>query len=207
MVEKPHEVLRYQEFLVSEIRESLVPKETYLKFLSDEKELPVNYLDFGCGLGYVALLLGEASRDRKNIHIYACDYQEDLLDLLWKKIVQRKLTNITPFYLPDRSLIFFPKWLPLIDHIIFSFSLSCVDDGYKVFQSIKKGLREEAYVHIVDWENHSENQLLKELFPPEYRLTALILQQWLELTGYVVEALESGAHDYFYIRAQLVRPD
>lgn len=207
MIEKPHENLRYQEFLISEERARIVPKEVYLSLLVDNSEFPVNYLDFGCGMGYVSLLLGEKVRDEKNIHIYACDYQEDLLDILWKKIVEKKLTNVTPFYMPDRSMIYFPKWLPLIDHIIFSFSLSCVDDGFKVFQSMKSGLREEAYVHIVDWENSSENEFLKELFPPENRLTALILQQWLELTGYNVEKTESGKYDYFYIRAQLVRPD
>ncbi len=207
MIAKAHESLAYQEFLISELRENVIPPQVYLDILPERIDYPIRLLDFGCGMGYVSLLLGDALRNHEGSHIFACDYQEDLLDIFWKKIVQRKLNNITPFFLPDRSLIFFPRWIPPIDHLIFSFSLSAVDDGFKIFQTIKSALREDAMVHIIDWEHDAKNEIVNRLFPPEDRLTAMILQQWLELTGYKVEQVDSGKKDYFYIRAQLFMPN
>lgn len=207
MIIKAHESVDYQDFLTSDYRELSVPADAYLKILRDQLDEPLQILDFGCGLGYVSLLLGEQLKKNSQAHIYACDYQEDLIDLLWKRLVHHNLKNVTPFHIPDRSLVNFPKWIPGINHFFFSFSLSAVEDAFKVFNTIKSILSETAVLHIFDWEHDANNEYLNKVFPKEDRLTAMILQQWLELTGYKVTRTESSkGKDYFYLEAELFAP-
>lgn len=207
MLQKPHESVLYQEFLISDYREHSVPANAYLKPLLDDDREKINFLDFGSGLGYVSALLGNHYRKKPKVHIYAAEYQEDLIDLFWKRLVTQKLENITPFFLPDRSFIYFPKWIPAIDHCYFSFSLSTVDDPFKVFETIKSKLSETAILHILDWEPEAKNHRLVDLFPAKDRLTPNILLQWLELTGFkVLETQIAPDKDYFYIQAQIFEP-
>lgn len=206
MILKPHENPKYQEFLTSDLRVPLVPESVYLNLLKIKNFRSSNILDFGCGAGYVSLLLGGALQSSSRSHIYACDYQEDLIDRFWKEIVRKDIKNVTPFFHPDRSHISFPGWLPGIDHLIFSFSLSAVEDAYTVLDRSKSVLREEALIHIIDWEQSSVSPFLKDLYGPENRLTFMILQQWLELTGYDVIETNTDYENIFYIRAVLARP-
>lgn len=200
-IEKPHEINEYQRFLISEKREAIVKPEYYLeKLLTDE---PVNYLDFGTGLGYVGTLLASSENLHPDSHIYACDYQEDLLDTLWKRITDRKLKNITAFFMPDRSRVYFPEWIPKVNHLILSFTTSTVEDAFMLYETLQKGLKPGGKIHIFDWDQHSANPNLERVFPKKHRLTAMILQQWLELTGYKVEESDTDHKDFFYLRAAL----
>ncbi len=203
MIVKPHENPDYQTFLTSQTRSSLVPDSLYLNLFPEHIFGAQNIMEFGCGRGYVSLLLAVQHRHTADFHIYACDYQEDLLDDFWKKKVSLGLNNVTPFFNPDRSLIAFPKWLPAIDHLIFSFSLSAVEDPYTVLTSVKKILSESGEVHIIDWQHNAKDKTIEKLFAPEHRLTHMILSQWLELTGYKVVESKTDYENVFYIRAEV----
>ena len=83
------EEAEYQDFLVAEARLSLVPAEIYERLIPYDPNAYYSVLDFGCGLGYASMLLAQKFKEHEKFKIYACDYQEELLDRLWKRIVNR----------------------------------------------------------------------------------------------------------------------
>ena len=194
-----HESLEYQNFLVSENRSSLISPQLYRRLISGKaKEL--NVLDFGCGLGYVSTIL--ATHLAEPYHIYGCDYQEDLLDEFWKRIVRRELKSITPFFMPMRSRLLFPRWLPKMDHVIFSLSLSAVEDIFEVLKTIKSILKPEGRIHIIEWVDGAE-EYLNKYFPKDQRLSPDKVRETLERTEFEIYENYSGLSNVYAISTRL----
>ncbi|MDH5721626.1 MAG: class I SAM-dependent methyltransferase [Spirochaetia bacterium] len=167
---KPHESEEYQNFLISDERDSIIPSSFY-ELLIPQIEPESNLLDFGCGLGFVAFYYALKYRDIEKTKFYGCDYQEDLLDLCWKKATQKELKNTTFFYTPDKSRINFPEWLPKMNHIILSFSLSCVEEKDHILLSLSQILAEKAMIHIIEWEKDFNNKFLNEYYKEKNRIS------------------------------------
>lgn len=186
-VYKPHELKEFQEFMLSSERVRLVNDQVYQNFSAYIKPQE-NILDFGCGQGYVSLLCATTLAE-KNIdaHVYACDYQELLLDLFWKHIVQKKLTKVTPFFVPNHNRIIFPTWLPSVSHVIFSFSLSAVKDIPSVFHSLQSIVTDTAKIHVIDWNPECKDSSLEEFVPTAYRVDKQKILQALTEHGYEIE--------------------
>ncbi|MDH5716097.1 MAG: class I SAM-dependent methyltransferase [Spirochaetia bacterium] len=197
MAIKSHEELEYQEFLVSDIRENLVSAEIYQQFISNPKP-NINVLDFGCGLGYVMLYYAENFKNIENIHVYGCDYQEELLDLCWKKIVQKKLNNVTPFFMPEKSLVNFPQWVPKMDHIFLSFCLSTVHNKEEFLISIANQLNTEGIIHIIDWKKNTDNENLKILYPTNNRFELENMKTVLSKINFRIIKLNINS-DFYYV--------
>ena len=94
------DVSDYQDFLSSEKRDNIISNEIYETFFND-KFVKGNVLIYGTGLGYDIIYLAKKFKNNENIKIYGCDYQDELLDSCWYKIVSNKLFNATVFFMPD----------------------------------------------------------------------------------------------------------
>lgn len=195
MILRPHEKPAYHDFLFSKKREQIIEPDVYIKIIDsavrqnigDDPEKHINILDFGCGAGYVSLLLAEQFVDVQNLHIYALDYQEDLLDQFWKRIVQNELKNVTPFHLNEQNRIFYPKWLPSMDIALFSFSLSASSGPDDILETTGRVMQPSGRIFIFDWSADFSEDTLNEVFPQEDRLTPMILEQIIERSGYQLQ--------------------
>ena len=165
MDNKWHELVSYQNYLISKDRESVVPNRIYDDFISLHPPTatanePFTVLDFGCGMGYTSVYLAHRFQKVSTLKIYSCDYQEKLLDQLWYRLVKQKLSNVTPFYMSSHPTLYFPTWLPLMDHIILSFSLSTCKNINLILNSIKKIMKPISFLHIIDWDVSKKNSLV-----------------------------------------------
>lgn len=209
MILRSHEKPDYHEFLFSKKREQIILPEVYLKIIDyhiNSEIKPYNILDFGCGAGYVSLLIGEHLKEIPDVHIYSLDYQEDLLDQFWKKIVQKELKNVTPFHLNEQNRIFYPKWLPDIDLAFFSFSLSASSGPDDILETTGRIIIPGGRIFIFDWSSDFNNLTLDELFPQENRLTPMIFEQIIERSGYYLDKDKekykiSNQEGYFFLEA------
>lgn len=173
--------------MLSSERLRLVEDETYKNFFAYIKPQE-NVLDFGCGQGYVSLLCATSLAEQEiDTHVYACDYQEDLLDLFWKHIVDKKLSKITPFFVPNHNRIVFPPWIPPINHVIFSFSLSTVKNVSDIFRDLQPILTDKTKIHVVEWNPQCEDSSLENVFPMKYRIEKQTVLQAINEHGYQVE--------------------
>ena len=185
MSQKSHENEEYQNFLISDSRENLIPSAIYDQIIPEIKP-DTNLLDFGCGLGFVLFYYAQKFQHVENTHFYGCDYQEDLLDLCWKKITQKELKNTTPFFTPDKSRLHFPEWLPKMNHIVLSFSLSCAEEKNQVLLSLSQILAEDGLIHILEWEKDYENILLDNFYSNKNRFSFEECQTILEENNFTV---------------------
>lgn len=162
---------KYQEFLISSQRVQWVDDAVYWQMIPRVTEKN-NILDFGCGLGYVSFLYAREIQE-KNIdaHVYACDSQEELLDMLWKRIVDYKFNKLTPLYIANKDRAVLPNWIPPLDHVLFSFSFSSLENGMKaaenIVQELHPQLTQNAQVHVVEWNPLYSDPLLQKLLPKE----------------------------------------
>lgn len=179
MAVKIHEEINYQKFLISDRRKNLLNPMIYMEFLKNRNS--ENILDFGCGLGYVTLYYALKFRTKTEKKIYACDYQEDLLDSLWQSATKQSLTNITPFFMPDRSHLVFAGWIPKMDDVIFSLSLSGMDDPSLALKTLRPVLNENGLIHIIEWDKDKTSTTLDDWLRPSERQSEnrlrFILQQ------------------------------
>ena len=191
MDSKWHEHHDYQEFLVSKDRESLLPSKFYEEFLNlspsfHNKIEPFRILDYGCGLGYTSIFIARKLLKISSVKIYACDYQEKLLDQLWYRIVQNKLTNITPFYMDRHAMLNFPTWLPQMDHIICSFCFSAANNTPDILKLLKKIMKPNAFLHIVDWDALKKNHVLDVYVKKDYKIKIDTFTDLLQKAGYKI---------------------
>jgi len=183
MLSGSHESQEYQDFLISEARRGLIPPDLYNALLPNFQDNMV-LLDFGCGLGYTSGFYAEKFKDEKEFHIFACDYQVEVLDSFWRRIVENKLKNITPFFMPNRSRLHFPKWIMPADHIFLSLSLSVTENPVDILTTIKPVLKEGGLVHIIGWDKEKTHPLLENLFPESDRLSIGQVEQYLNIARY-----------------------
>lgn len=207
---KYHEEESFQNFMSSSERGYFLNDEVYDFFFSYFKDQDT-ILDFGCGQGYVSLLYGKkVEEENMNIHIYACDYQEPLLDFFWKNIVSQKVKNVTPFFLANQDKAIFPNWVPKPNHIVFSFSLSTVTNIKKIFVDLKEFAHEHCKFHIVEWNPKFEDPVLEKFFPKNKRIAFDSMLQTLQELGYQIEKSfkankkSKNAHSFYAFTAHRI---
>jgi len=202
MAFRAHETEEYQDFLISEQRKGVVSPELYNNMISEIRP-SMNILDFGCGLGYVSVYYSEKFKEVEDLHIYACDYQVDVLDLLWKRIAENKFKKITPFFMSDQSRLHFPNWVPVADHIFLSFSLSTTDNPVDVLTTLKSKVSETTIVHLVDWDKKKNHERIDAIYSERYRLTQEQTKDYLERTGYEILKEYKISGPYFAFSCRL----
>lgn len=207
MPPRVHETEEYQDFLISEQRKGVVSPDLYQAMLPTFRP-DMNILDFGCGLGYVSVFYSEMFKEHDQFHIYACDYLVDVLDAFWKRIAENHFKNITPFHMPDQSRLHLPKWIPPVDFLFFSFSLSTTDNPVDILKTIKPVLSESSYIHIIDWDKNKSHEKIDAIYPLRNRLEESQVKDYLQRTDYeiVKEFKTSGPYYAFTCRLLADKP-
>jgi len=205
MLQRPHETEEYQDYLISEQRKGVISPELYNILIPDFKDGLI-IIDFGCGLGYTSIFYADKFSEKEDFHIYACDYQVEVLDLFWKRIADGKYRNITPFFMPDQSRLHLPNWIPKADHLFFSLSLSASENPVDILKTIQPLITEKTLIHILDWDPSKSHPHIDEMIPPRKRLGVETLKPYLDLTGYQIIREYKTAGPYFALTARLVNP-
>ncbi|HRP68555.1 MAG TPA: class I SAM-dependent methyltransferase [Turneriella sp.] len=191
--------IQYQQFLISDQREKLIPSAVYTSALTKDVRENLNVLDFGCGHGYVAVLL--AHLPLKGLHVYACDCDEECLDTLWGRIAHRDIKNLTAFHLSNYAQIYTPTWLPPIDHVFFSFSVSALEHPDISLPQIVKQMPAGTQFHFFDWNPHKSHPQVDIFVPPARRIQIDDFKKLLEYSGLTLQHEESGKQIYYTMRA------
>ena len=208
MTTKWYEKGEYHEFLVSRKRDNYIPNQLYSKLIQQRKDNKKYYvLDFGTGLGHVALLMGQLLNHRTNYHIYACEHQDTLLDHLWYTITKKGIKNITPLFLPGYSKINFPKWLPRMDHIICSLSLSASENPKHILETIHKIALDDALFHIIEWNGNCIPPEIEHMMPKESKLDFETLEGYLRNYNYKTVKVHSKSQYFYAITVQISKSD
>lgn len=201
MIIPAHERVTYHEFLDSDLRSNFISDQFYLDILEPFEKKMVNILDFGCGHGHVALLARRFLAKRPNIYIYGCDYQEDLLDVFWSRVADSNSSRITPFFLPNISKVHLPSWLPPLHVVIFSFSLSTVENIDDVLSSFHQLLAPDSTVIIIDWQKDIRSDLVEQHYPRRVRLSHQQVSDSLQAAGFKIQDQQIDGESYFFFRA------
>lgn len=156
-------------------------------------------LDFGCGHGYVAMLL--ATLPQPAMRVYACDSDEECLDVLWGRIAHRGINNLTAFHLPNYSQIYLPGWLPAFEHVICSFSISALEHPDIGLPQLVRQIASGAQFLFVEWDPEKSHKLIDIYVPPARRILPADFRKLLEYSGLKINAEESGKMLYYFFRA------
>ncbi len=204
MAEKWYEHESYRKFLSSQERDTYLPSSVYGKLI---KLIPTDentyILDFRTGLGHAALSLADAYKKNPRLHIFACDFQEELLDHFWYTLAKKKITNVTPFFVPRHSAIYFPPWLPKMKQIICSLTLSSSEEPEKIIQTIHKIAEANAILHIIEWNKKKLPKELENIIPPENIIDPEQLEVYLARSNYRIEKSYLADNYFFAISAQV----
>ncbi len=204
MVDQWYDREFYHAFLTSQKRDYYLPASLYSKIIKPiPKEQKIYILDFGTGLGYAALSIANTYNDYPNFKIFACDYQEPLLDQLWHTLTKKKITNITPFFIPSYSSVNFPSWLPKMNQIICSLSLSASKNPEEVIQTIHKIVVPNGFVHIVDWKVEDLPKELEQEISKENILNPETIDIYLRKYKYQIERTYLSEKYFFVISARV----
>lgn len=163
-----------------------------------------NLLDFGCGYGHVSLLFAKFSRAPK--HIYGCDTDEGVLDVLWKRIAERELKNVTAFHIPNYSQIALPGWLPPIHYVVCSFSVSALEYPEIELPQLAEQVAVGTQFLFVEW--HPERSLdpIDIFVPPATRILPEDFRELVQRSGLTVTHEEQSKLPYYIVRARKDEP-
>ena len=156
-------------------------------------------LDFGCGHGYVAMLV--ATLPQQNTRVYACDSNEECLDVLWGRIAHRLVHNLTAFHMSNYSQIYLPGWLPAPDYVICSFSISALEHPEIGLPQLVKQLPVGVNFLFVEWDPEKTHKLIDIYAPAARRIAAPEFRQLLEYSGLKITHDETGKHLHYVMRA------
>ncbi len=201
MLRSVHLTGAYQDFLISEQRKGLIPPDLYDALIPEYFD-GLNILDFGCGLGYSASYYSEKFSRFHDYHIYACDYQVEVLDYFWKRIADNHFKNVTAFFMPNRSRLHFPAWVPRVHYLMLSLSLSTADNPVDILKTAKPILEEKAKVHIIDWDADKPHDELDQIYPIKYRIRLNQVQDYLQQAGYHIVKTYRTTGPFFALSAE-----
>jgi ubiquinone/menaquinone biosynthesis C-methylase UbiE len=171
----------------------------YSQILQKDSREQLNVLDFGCGHGYVAMQLAELPLP--GLRVYACDTDEECLDVLWGRIAHREVKNLTAFHLPNFSQISFPGWLPQMDYVCCSFSISALEHPDIGLPQIGKYAAHGTNFLFLDWDPDKSHPVIDIYVPPARRITAGDFRTLIEMSGLEIQHEESGKQLYYIFRA------
>lgn len=122
-------------------RQSMPPKETLEKFnISDKGTL----LDIGCGIGYFTI---PAAGILNNGKVIGLDIVTEMID-----IAREKANNISNIEFRKSDEYSFPIESSSIDYVFISNVLHEIEDKTRYFNEIKRVLKIQGYLCIIDWE-------------------------------------------------------
>jgi ubiquinone/menaquinone biosynthesis C-methylase UbiE len=162
----------------------------------------LNILDFGCGYGYVAMQLAISAVP--GIRVYACDTDEECLDVLWGRIAHRVVKNLTAFHLPNYSQISLPGWLPAMDYVICSFSIAALEHPDIGLPQLARQMAGGTQFLFVEWDPEKTHPFIDIYFPPARRITPADFKQLIEMSGLKLQQEEIGKQPYYVLRAMKV---
>jgi ubiquinone/menaquinone biosynthesis C-methylase UbiE len=189
----------YQKFLVSDQREKLISPHSYTATILKDNRDSLNVLDFGCGHGYVAMTM--ALLPLNGIRVYACDTDEECLDVLWGRIAQRSVKNLTAFHLPNYSQIYMPGWLPPMDYVYASFSMSALEHPDIALPQIVRQMPSGTQFHFTEWDPTRSHPLIDNHIPAARRLGVDDLKKLIAGSGLALQHVEAARQPYYTVRA------
>lgn len=198
-VQHSEEFALYQKYLISDQREKLINPQIYSAPLTRDGRENINVLDFGCGHGYVSMYV--ATMPLPGIRVYACDTDEECLDVIWGRIAHRGQHNITAFHLPNYSQIYLPGWLPKIDYVFCSFSISALEHPDIGLPQIVKQVATGTNFLFVEWDPEKSHPQIDVFVPPARRLRTEDFRQLLKMSGLALQHEDSGKQLYYVMRA------
>lgn len=191
--------VEYQKYLVSDQREKLIPASIYTNVLARDTRETLTVLDFGCGHGYVAVHL--ATKSLPNLRVYACDADEECLDVLWGRIASRQLLNLTAFHMSNYSQLYLPGWLPKPDYVFCSFSISALEHPDIGLPHLVTQLDKGTQFLFVEWDPYRSHAMIDTFVPASRRIALGDFKQLLMISELTMTHEESGKHPYYVVRA------
>ncbi len=143
-----YEEPEYHKYLLSAARAELFPPTQILSQLNWQGVK--NVLDFGMGNGY--FLTHFYRHAEPETHIWGAECQEILIDYCLKLKVKEKFENFIPFFIERTEHPLLPDWIPPMDLIFCSCSLSTFADPALAIQGIGRALNMDGRIIILDWE-------------------------------------------------------
>lgn len=167
-------------------RELLPPEEILQKLKLEKGEV---FADIGCGIGYFSIPAARIAGETGTV--YALDIAPQMLQVVAEKAEQEGLANIKPvqceeydFVLPEAAAA-----------TVFTCNvLHEVPDQYRFLSEMKRLLKKEGKMVIIDWE-----KVQSDYGPPiEHRIDKEEVRSRLEKLGFKELTIDS-IHGYFYM--------
>lgn len=136
------------------------------------------------------------------IRVYACDTDEECLDVLWGRIAHRVVPNLTAFHLPNYSQISLPGWLPQMDYVICSFSIAALEHPDIGLPQLVRQMPSGIQFLFVEWDPEKSHPVIDIYFPVSRRIAVGDFRQLIAVSGLKIQHEESGKQPYYVMRAQ-----
>lgn len=166
----------------AERRKMMPPDEILLKFkIEDDGKL----LDIGCGIGYFTV---PAAKILKNNKVIGIDIIPEIIG-----IAKEKAHGISNIQFRTSEEYNFPVENNSIKYVLISNVLHEVEDRKRYFNEIKRVLKEDGYLLIIDWEKRQ-----MELGPPVHeRISKDEMLELCDNAGFtLVEVVEINTNHY-----------
>lgn len=144
--------------------------------------------DIGCGIGYFTIPAAKQTQE----NVYAVDIEQKMLEYLGNRIQPEGIKNITAMQGSAESL---PLPSCSVDRMIYSLILHEVDDLKATLREMKRILRKDGRVLMIEWEK-KETQSGP---PVEHRIAATDLLDKLEEAGFDCRATKPNSDQYAII--------
>ncbi|WP_291633889.1 class I SAM-dependent methyltransferase [Clostridium sp.] len=122
-------------------RQTMPPEETLRKFNISDRG---TFLDIGCGIGYFTIPAANILNQGKVIGL---DIMSEIID-----IAKEKATNISNIEFITSEEYTFPVEAASIDYVFICTVLHEIEDKPRYFKEIKRVLKPNAFLCIIDWE-------------------------------------------------------
>jgi ubiquinone/menaquinone biosynthesis C-methylase UbiE len=142
-----------------------------------------------------------ATLARPGIRVYACDSDEECLDVLWGRIAHRQVQNLTAFHVPNYSQVSLPGWLPAPDYVICSFSISALEHPDIGLPQLVRQVPQGTNFLFVEWDPERSHKLIDIYVPQARRITPADFRHLVEYSGLKITATESGKDIFYAVRA------
>jgi len=146
-----YEEAEFQEYLLSRERLELFPVEKILGQL--QWGGIENFLDFGAGNGFFIPFFYQYRP--AGCHIWAAECQEELLDQLLQQRVKQDWPDFSAFFVERTEHPLLPDWIPPMDMIFCSLSLSTFANPALALLGLRRSLSDSGRIIVLDWEKIS----------------------------------------------------
>jgi phospholipid N-methyltransferase len=142
-----YEDMKYQEFLMSSRRKNICNPEKIMPNINLKGA--TNVVDFGMGLGYFVPYL--LSKMDPYSHLWGIECQEDLIDYVLRKKVEKELQNFSTVYLDKTDHPLLPQWIPHPDVVFASLSLSTFPNPGLALDGLIRSMTPGGKIYLIEW--------------------------------------------------------